>query len=288
MSTTEKNRFSQLLEQLILMSEVKNTSLAKALQYDASYISKWINGRILPTEKTKRKVLTGISHELVRQSTRTGMENLCANYQVIEPEELETVIYDHLEAEYDYVTELQKTYGSSIAPKTNFFIELSPAEYIARMHHPVLRRVKLLDVMAEMDLLSLLHEYRLQIIQGDMRREAYRAYPDVHFSLVLDLCPEKTDLVYDPVFLLNMMSDMSRVDFHLYKGKQAAGRMIFSVKDEFMISGMLMDANRCMSVTTSTEPSNCNVMYYNIRDLCTRENLLYRETTMKQMITENN
>lgn len=62
--------------------------------------------------------------------------------------------------------------------------------------------------------------------------------------------------------------------------------MIFSVKDEFMISGMLMDANRCMSVTTSTEPSNCNVMYYNIRDLCTRENLLYRETTMKQMITE--
>lgn len=288
MSTTEKNRFSQLLEQLILMSEVKNTSLAKALQYDASYISKWINGRILPTEKTKRKVLTGISHELVRQSTRTGMGNLCANYQVIEPEELETVIYDHLEAEYDYVTELQKTYGSSIAPKTNFFIELSPAEYIARMHHPVLRRVKLLDVMAEMDLLSLLHEYRLQIIQGDMRREAYRAYPDVHFSLVLDLCPEKTDPVYDPVFLLNMMSDMSRVDFHLYKGKQAAGRMIFSVKDEFMISGMLMDANRCMSVTTSTEPSNCNVMYYNIRDLCTRENLLYRETTMKQMITENN
>ena len=76
MSTTEKNRFSQLLEQLILMSEVKNTSLAKALQYDASYISKWINGRILPTEKTKRKVLTGISHELVRQRTRTGMENL--------------------------------------------------------------------------------------------------------------------------------------------------------------------------------------------------------------------
>ena len=55
MSTTEKNRFSQLLEQLILMSEVKNTSLAKALQYDASYISKWINGRILPTEKSAHR-----------------------------------------------------------------------------------------------------------------------------------------------------------------------------------------------------------------------------------------
>ena len=122
MSTTEKNRFSQLLEQLIIMSEVKSASLAKALQYDASYISKWISGRMLPAEKTKRKVLTGISHELVRQSTPMGMENLCTNYQIASPEELETVIYDNLEAEYDYVADLQKTYGTSIAPKTNFFI----------------------------------------------------------------------------------------------------------------------------------------------------------------------
>lgn len=283
MSTTEKNRFSQLLEQLLIMSEVKNTSLARALQYDASYISKWISGRMLPTEKTKRKVLTGISHEIVRQSTPSGFEMLCTNYQISSPEELEAVIYDNLKAEYDYVTDIQKTYGTSIAPKTNFFVELSPEQYISKMHHPVLRRVKMLDVRAEMDLLSLIHEYRLQIIQGDMRKEAYRAYPDVHFSLVIDLSPEKIDNSYDPVFLLNMMSDMSRVDFHLYKGKQAAGRMIFTVKDEFMISGMLMNANRCMSVTVSSDSSNSSSMYYSIQELCTRENLLYRNTTIKEM-----
>ena len=64
MSTVEKNRFSELLEQLINMSEVKNASIAKALQYDASYISKWISGRMMPAEKTKKKVLTGISHKI--------------------------------------------------------------------------------------------------------------------------------------------------------------------------------------------------------------------------------
>ena len=41
METTEKNRFSILLEQLINMGEVKNSSLATALRYDPSYISKW-------------------------------------------------------------------------------------------------------------------------------------------------------------------------------------------------------------------------------------------------------
>ena len=51
METTEKNRFSILLEQLINMGEVKNSSLATALRYDPSYISKWITGRILPVRR---------------------------------------------------------------------------------------------------------------------------------------------------------------------------------------------------------------------------------------------
>ena len=33
---TEKNRFSQLLEQLMNLGEIKNAALAKALQYDVS------------------------------------------------------------------------------------------------------------------------------------------------------------------------------------------------------------------------------------------------------------
>ena len=35
----EKNRFSQILEQVMNLGEIKNVALAKALQYDVSYIS---------------------------------------------------------------------------------------------------------------------------------------------------------------------------------------------------------------------------------------------------------
>ena len=101
---------------------------------------------------------------------------------------------------------------------------------------------------------------------------------------MVDLSPEKFDYTYDPIFLINMMSDMARIDFKLYKGAQAAGRLIFAVKDEFMISGMLMDFNRCMAVTVSSDAENSNPMYHSIRDLCTREMLLYRSTTMQKMI----
>ena len=42
------------------------------------------------------------------------------------PEELENVIYDNLEIEYDYVTDLQNTCGSLIAPDVSFFRIFKP------------------------------------------------------------------------------------------------------------------------------------------------------------------
>ena len=89
---TEKNRFSQLLEQLMNLGEIKNAALAKALQYDVSYISKWVSGRMLPAEKNKRNVLKRIGQELVRLSSQTGKENLFENYQVWNDAELEEAI----------------------------------------------------------------------------------------------------------------------------------------------------------------------------------------------------
>ena len=287
MPAKEKNRFSQILEHVMNLAEIKNAALAKALQYDVSYISKWISGRMLPAEKTKRNVLQRISCEIVRLSSKTGKENLFANYQVENENELQEAIFDNLEAEYDYVQDMQKQYGSYVAPKTSFFVELSPAQYISRMHHPVLRRVSRLHIMAEMDLLSLTHEYRLQIIQGNIGTEKHRFYPDVHFSLMIDLSLNKIDNIYDPIFLINMMKEEAGIDFHLYRGEQAAGRMIFTVKDDFMMSGMLMDPNRCMSVTVSSEADHCNPLYYSIRDLCTRENLLYHNATMAELLDGN-
>lgn len=44
----DKNRFSILLEHLLEVAEVKNYTLAKRLQYDVSYISKWVTACCLP------------------------------------------------------------------------------------------------------------------------------------------------------------------------------------------------------------------------------------------------
>lgn len=283
----QKNRFSNLLEHLMEVAELKNATLARELQYDVSYISKWLSGQ-LPSAKTEQAVMTGISRCVVHKGSEAGRKALCDEYQVMTLMDLEGAIYDHLMAEYTYARNTQKDSASSIAPKTLFFPKLDMRQYILRMHHPVLRRVKSLNIMAMMDLMAMDREYRMQIarIESGNSSQQWR-YPDVHFSMIIDLDTIHTDYVYDVVFLLNMLTDMTRIDFRLYGARNAYGRAIFSVKDEFSISGMLTQSQECMSVVVTEDSESSNILYNSIRALCTRERMLLRKSSMAELLTGN-
>ena len=41
-----------LLQELMAEAGIKNLTLSEVLQYDVSYISKWVTGRLLPSEKS--------------------------------------------------------------------------------------------------------------------------------------------------------------------------------------------------------------------------------------------
>lgn len=281
----DKNRFSKLLENLMSVAELKNYTLAQELQYDVSYISKWLSGRMIPAEKTAKKVLEGISRCVVDSASDTGRETLLSDYQVDDCEQLKMAIFDNLEAEYLYVRDLQKNTGTGVALRTFYYPEMTLTQYVSKMRHPVLRRVKSLDIMGAMDLMAVGHEYRLQITRVENEHmPEQRGYPDVHYSMLINIVPEKWDYVHDTIFLINLLSYSVYVDFRIYGDNQAAGRMIFAVKDDYSISGMLISRDRCMSVVVSEEAENCNTIYRNIKVLCSRERLLFRRTTMRDML----
>ena len=280
----QKNRFSSLLERLMEVAELKNYTLANELQYDVSYIS----GRMLPSAKTDKVVLQGISQCLVKESCEEGLRTLMSDYQVDNTEDLASAIYDNLIAEYNYVRDTQNDTGNSVAPDTVFYPKLNMPQFLSKMHHPVLRRVNSLDIMAMMDLMYMERDYRIQISSIDSRTlMEQRRYPDVHFSMFIDLGSKNLEYIYDITFLLNMLTNMTHIDFKLYGGKQAFGKAIFAVKDEFAISGMLTDRNQCISVTVSEEPENSDTLYRYIQSLCTRERLLVVPSSMKEMLLGN-
>jgi transcriptional regulator with XRE-family HTH domain len=282
----KKNRFSILLEQLMTSADVKNYTLAKELQYDVSYISKWISGRMLPSEKNLEKVLRTISHCLVSEMDEKATENMYQDYQVDTIEDLEAAIYDNLMVEYNYVKELKNNSGVEVAPKTSYYPEMTLLQFISKMRHPILRKVKSLEIVAVVDLLSIEHEYRMMIadVEGEqtvMRKD--RKYHGIHFSMLIDLESGEHDCVSDGIFLMNVLMN-ANVELQLYGSTQAHGKTIFLVKDLYAISGMLLDRNSCISVTASEEQKYCNVLYHKIKALCRRELLLFRKIEMRDML----
>lgn len=287
-SMEEKNRFSKLLNNLMTEAELKNNTLAQELQYDVSYISKWVSGRMIPAEKSSRKILNGISQCIVNNASEAGRRSLMENYQVDNIGDLKSAILDNIMAEYNYVNEMKKNTGNDVAPKTLFFPELNLSQYIGKMHHPVLRRVNSLDVVAVMDLMAVDHEYRIQFTMIENEHiPDHRGYPDVHYSMILNIQPEKWDYLYDTLFLIHLLTDNTFVDFQLYGDEQAAGRLIFAVKDDFVISGLLINTDRCISVALSEEVDNCNTIYKNMKAFCSKERLLFRRVQMSDLLLQH-
>lgn len=284
----EKNRFSSLLDNLMTAADLKNCVLASELQYDVSYISKWVSGKMVPSEKSADKILEGISRTLVLSGSDKGKQKLLRDYQVTSESDLQRAIYDNLEAEYLYVRDLKKNTGSDVAQRTFFFPELDLSEYVTRMHHPVLRRVKSLDIVAVMDLMSIDSEKRQWFtkIKNEHVPEE-RGYPDVHYSMLINIQEDKWDYISDTMFLVNLLTDNTAIDFRLYGEEQQPGRMIFSVKDEFFIAGMLINSKRCIAVSSSEEKEKCTCIYDNVRELCTNDKLLFQKIRMPDMLMRN-
>ena len=251
----DKNRFSILLEHLLEVAEVKNYTLAKRLQYDVSYISKWVSGRMLPAKKTEKRVMEGISACVVDEATDDGRNLLLREYSVSIPSDLKAAIYDNLIAEYDYLQEELDSGEARIGPYTDFWAELNMLQYLTKMVHPVLRRVSQLDIVAVMDLMEMAREYRLKVanLQNGQLVDQ-RSYDNVYFKL--------------------------------FGSTAAAGRAVFVVKGDFAITGLLVSHSRCAAVTATEDPQNCESLYDNFSKLCVRDDQLFRDTSMRQLISQ--
>lgn len=280
-----KNRFSTLLEHLMSVAALKHYVVAQALPYDVSYISKWIGGKALPAEKSAEDVLRRLSRCLVEQGEPQGLVQLIRDYQVQDEQELSLAIYDNLMAEYNYVRELQHSSGAVVAPNVAFYPQLPLKNFIGKMHHPVLRRVHSLDIMAVLDLFSMPSEYRMQAmgIQSGGYLNQYR-YPHVHFSLMVSLRGDRKALVQDVMFLTSALTALSHIDLHLYGCDFAYGKALMAVRDDFAISGMLIRPDRCVAVNVCEGPENSAPLYSTIQALCTRERLLFQPEPLRDML----
>ena len=239
-----KNRFSMLLDQMLTTTDIKQYTLAKELNYDTSYISKWLNGHMIPGEKSIEEVLHGISACIIKHGTPEGLNILAKGYMIENHDELGRAIYDQLLVEYQYVSRISTTVSDGIAPEIDMYPEMSVADFLRRLKHPVLR------IVSAVDLLSLNKEYQLEFASLRLEnKESLREYPNVHYRLIIDVHDKEKESVVEQIMLLsNMMVKMSHISSEIYASDFASGKIIFSVREINSVSDIFLSIKFCIII----------------------------------------
>lgn len=76
----KSKHFAYVLRDLMNKTGIKNSSLATALQYDISYVSKWTNGSNLPAAKFYEDIIGSISECLVEEVEEKSLPTLLGSF----------------------------------------------------------------------------------------------------------------------------------------------------------------------------------------------------------------
>lgn len=74
--------FGETLRELLDITNIKSVNLASALDYDVSYISKWLNGVKKPSAKNSASICRRIASYLSKNSSPRATEKLCRDYNL--------------------------------------------------------------------------------------------------------------------------------------------------------------------------------------------------------------
>ncbi|MFG6333044.1 MAG: helix-turn-helix domain-containing protein [Lachnospiraceae bacterium] len=278
---SDKNTFGTLLQQMIQQAGITNTIVSRAVRYDISYISKWLSGRMLPSEKNIENIVSAITACIIASSQKDNLCILLDQFQCEDEEELRGKLQEALREAY---RQSKKYTDNPDLSGERYYVSM-PASKLAG-----LLKKQSGNTAAVIDLLSLDHETRL-LLAGikNGRFSVTGADTSVHYNMVINVealsGDHGRDCVYDSIFLIHMLTSFSSIDFRLYNNPLAAGKFLYAVDGCYSASGMIFQGDmECIAVYEHEDPRTAGALYQKIVLLVNQEQLIFRKVTMNDMI----
>lgn len=289
--TDGKSSFSVFLRELMVRANVKNAALSNALQYDVSYISKWLSGRSLPAEKGVDKISAGIAQCIVDMSDTSAVEAFYAEYGCSERKALQQKLCAAIREKYH---ESRKERTAPDAPErasvTRFYAEI-PVQQLAASVNQHLEQAQ--QAAAVLDLLRLERDARLLLAGIEDGRFSGRGTKGQQYSMVISLhelpgMPSR-DHVYDSIYIIHMLTSFSHLDFRLYNHPAAAGMLLWTSDAAYAAAGHLLPGmpGQCIAVSETEDAAQAELLYQRAMLLTSPETLIFRRATMQELIGKN-
>ena len=279
----DKNPFGSELERLLLLTEIKNSTVSDALNYDVSYISKWTTGKAIPSVKNIEKICSVVSELAVSQGSDEGVAALLSLYGVENRMVLADALKDTLVGAY---AEATGRFNESKYMNNSVFKAAPKGMYPLLVdYEDIIDKNQLTEIAVMADIFSMDHESKLKMagIQ-DHRFVIHDKNDNVKLNYVVDLNSLDGNSIYDVLLLTHMMANFSRTDFRLYYSELAAGKLMISVKEKFAGVSLLGRNKQFMCTTSTRDRAAVEDVYNSIRDNVELDKVIFFETDMISLL----
>ena len=277
------HHFGGQLEELMIFTGVKNTHIAKELNYDTSYISKWVTGKSLPSKKNIENILSVISDVLVSQSDETIIPNLLVRFNARNKIELQDNICSYLRnSYYDTSGEMnERIYMNNSA------LTVNPQGLFPLLgdYAKSLTGKENVSIAVMADILSLDPVSRLTLAGITNQHFALtKLRPDLKIDYIVDISSLDGTCVYNILLLIHMTTCFSLADFELYQHDSSKGKLLLTVDEEFTSASLLTDNLQFICTTTTKDVKTSHQMYQMALTHADPDKKIFFKTNMKELL----
>lgn len=269
--------FGQLLEKLLYLSNQKKSVLAKKLGYDISYISKWIKGRNLPTQKNISNICE-ITSEFIVESLNPISKQELKRYFEIEVEikdDAGLIQYIDRILRESYIISVQDS-RYDIHKSTH-----SQDNYNSMMHiNPRLRKQYLsndaglylsesgkLDIILSTNLYKLKSDDKLAIAKMKSILSEIQKNNTVRARVLTGFEGSEENTILNTLIIIDMIATYPNLNFEIYNCNIDNSNILSVLKDRIFHSAIFSSNGRCLLTNMSKEKNIVDEVYYSLEEI---------------------
>lgn len=269
--------FGQLLEKLLHLSNQKKSALAKALGYDVSYISKWITGKNLPTQKSISDVCKVTAEFIVDSLNTSNVQELKSYFEIDEDVDTNIVLVQYLERSLkdSYMYTAQKSVPN-LYKKThsednyNSMTHINPRlrkQYLAKDANLYINKSDRLDLILSANIYQLNNSDKMAI--ADIKKDLFpiKDTREIKIRFLVGLEGNHSNIIFNTILIINMITTYPEVKFEVYNCEVESNAIIAVMKDRIFHSAIFAKDGRCLFTNMSKDKQIVDEMYYTLEDI---------------------
>ena len=269
--------FGQLLEKLLYISNQKKSTLARELGYDISYISKWINAKNLPTQKSISTICKVTAQFIYKSLTPAAMKELIEYFEIDNEindlSEVEAYLEKSLKESYEVTTgrtSLGIHNSTRSEDRYNSMIHINPRlrkQYLSKDFFKFVNKSNKLDIIMTANLYKLNNDDKKSIADMKMILDKMVGTDDVRVRFLMGFDGSNENNVYNTIIILNLLTSYPNIDFEIYNYEIESNSVLAVIKDRILHTAIYAKDGRCLFTNMSKEKYLVDEMYYSLDDI---------------------